>query len=249
MPPEGERVHEGTRPMAQTVVLVDQHPLWTSAVEPIVTALGISVVGTTTSASYGLELVTQHHADVLITGMTMPPGEMTALELTAKAIARVPSLKVIILSSQTDQSGVDAAFRAGAVAYVIKTAQAHDLRSVIQQTFSQSIFLPSILTNPASRPPPEVQPHLDHPPHTGTRTFGGIDLTPREAEILRLVAEGMSNSELARRLWVGEQTIKFHLSNVYRKLKVTNRTEASRWAALNGLLSTSPRGSSPSPGA
>ena len=61
-------------------------------------------------------------------------------------------------------------------------------------------------------------------------------LTRRELEILRLVAEGHSNSQLAQLLWVTEQTVKFHLSNIYRKLDVSNRTEASRWAQLNGLL-------------
>ena len=65
-------------------------------------------------------------------------------------------------------------------------------------------------------------------------------LTPRELEILRLVAEGHSNSQLAQLLWVTEQTVKFHLSNIYRKLNVANRTEASRWAQLNGLLSSRP---------
>jgi DNA-binding CsgD family transcriptional regulator len=64
------------------------------------------------------------------------------------------------------------------------------------------------------------------------------DLTRRELEILQLVAEGHSNTQLAKMLWVTEQTVKFHLSNVYRKLDVANRTEASRWAQLHGLLST-----------
>jgi DNA-binding CsgD family transcriptional regulator len=72
-----------------------------------------------------------------------------------------------------------------------------------------------------------AEPRLEHP-----------DLTRREVEILRLVAEGLSNAELARMLWVTEQTVKFHLSNIYRKLNVSNRTEASRWAQLNGLLPT-----------
>jgi DNA-binding CsgD family transcriptional regulator len=66
---------------------------------------------------------------------------------------------------------------------------------------------------------------------------GEAGLTRREREILQLVAEGHSNAQLARMLWVTEQTVKFHLSNIYRKLDVANRTEASRWAQLNGLLS------------
>ncbi len=74
---------------------------------------------------------------------------------------------------------------------------------------------------------PEAQPDRRERP-------GG--LTRRELEILKLVAEGHSNAALARMLWVTEQTVKFHLSNIYRKLDVTNRTEASRWAQLNGVL-------------
>jgi DNA-binding CsgD family transcriptional regulator len=65
-------------------------------------------------------------------------------------------------------------------------------------------------------------------------------LTRRELEILRLVAEGHSNAELAKMLWVTEQTVKFHLSNIYRKLDVSNRTEASRWAQIQGLLPANP---------
>ena len=74
----------------------------------------------------------------------------------------------------------------------------------------------------------EPLPELDNSP----------GLTRRELEILQLVAEGLSNAELARKVWVTEQTVKFHLSNIYRKLSVSNRTEASRWAQLHGLLPT-----------
>ena len=65
-------------------------------------------------------------------------------------------------------------------------------------------------------------------------------LTRREVEILQLVSEGHSNAQLARMLWVTEQTVKFHLSNIYRKLDVANRTEAARWAQLHGLLDAAP---------
>jgi len=67
-----------------------------------------------------------------------------------------------------------------------------------------------------------------------------VCLTKREIEILRLAAEGHSNSQLARMLWVTEQTVKFHLSNIYRKLDVSNRTEASRWAQRHGMLGEQP---------
>ncbi|TML87587.1 MAG: response regulator transcription factor [Actinobacteria bacterium] len=227
----------------RTVVLVDQHPLWTAAVERIVGGLGMEVLGRTASSSAALELLQQHECDVLVTDITMPSGEPNGIELTAKAVARVPSLKVIVLTSDDDPRQIDAAFRAGAVAYVVKTAAA-ELRAVIQQVFSDSIFLPSLLPAPAAEatttaPPPRAIPVVP----TGAQKIGGIDLTPREVEILQLVAQGLSNAELADRLWVSEQTVKFHLSNVYRKLHVESRAKASRWAAVHGLLAHEARDS------
>ena len=106
----------------------------------------------------------------------------------------------------------------------MKTAHPDDLASAVRQVFDHSVFLadgPSSLV--ASTAP-------------GKRASDHAELTRREREILQLVAEGHSNSQLARMLWVTEQTVKFHLSNVYRKLDVTNRTEAARWAQLHGLL-------------
>jgi DNA-binding NarL/FixJ family response regulator len=229
----------------RTVVLVDQHPLWTAAVERIVRGLGMEVVGRTRSSNEALELVQEHKCDVLVTAITMPAGELTGIELTAKAVARVPSLKVIVLTSDNDESQIDAAFAAGAVAYVVKTADADELGAVIQQAFSDSIFLPPLVPAPAPAPVPAPEATVTAPPPrvapaltTGTQTIGGVDLTPREVEILQLVAQGLSNSELAERLWVSDQTVKFHLSNVYRKLNVESRAKASRWAAVNGLLAS-----------
>jgi DNA-binding NarL/FixJ family response regulator len=122
---------------------------------------------------------------------------------------------------------VDAALAAGAVAYVVKTAHADDVAAAIRQSFEHSVYLAAGRPVASARPPARrAEPSED--------TAG---LTRRELEILRLVAEGHSNAHLARMLWVTEQTVKFHLSNIYRKLDVANRTEASRWAQVQGLLS------------
>ena len=131
-----------------------------------------------------------------------------------------------MLSVYDDARHIDGALAAGAVAYVIKTAHPDDLRSAIRQAFAHSVYLPG--SRPAAAQAARVATE-DLP-----------DLTRRELEILQLVAEGHSNTQLAKMLWVTEQTVKFHLSNVYRKLDVANRTEASRWAQLHGLL-TSPQ--------
>jgi DNA-binding NarL/FixJ family response regulator len=108
---------------------------------------------------------------------------------------------------------------------VVKTAHSDDVGVAIRQTFSPSLFLPGVTTAPmaSSAVATDADPAV-------------AMLTKREREILQLVADGHSNSQLARMLWVTEQTVKFHLSNIYRKLDVANRTEASRWAQIHGLL-------------
>jgi DNA-binding NarL/FixJ family response regulator len=207
----------------RTAVLVDHHPLWLDAVSMVVGDLGLTVVGTATSGREGLALVTEHRPDVLVTGIQMPDGDIDGIELVRKGNEIVPGLRAIVLSVYDDSKHIDGALAAGAVAYVIKTAHPDDLRSAIRQAFAHSVYLPG--SRPAAAQAARVATH-DLP-----------DLTRRELEILQLVAEGHSNTQLAKMLWVTEQTVKFHLSNVYRKLDVANRTEASRWAQLHGLLS------------
>ena len=155
----------------------------------------------------------------------MAEGEIDGIALVRAARARVPALRAIVLSASTDPAHVQAAFEAGARAYVVKTAHADDITSAVRQAFDHSIYLAGA---PAAPPPPVML------------LTKQSELTRRELEILQLVAEGHSNAELARMLWVTEQTVKFHLSNVYRKLEVSNRTEASRWAQRAGLLASSP---------
>jgi DNA-binding NarL/FixJ family response regulator len=211
----------------RTAVLVDHHPLWLDAVSMVVGDLGLTVVGTATSGREGLALVTEHRPDVLVTGIQMPEGDIDGIELVRKGNEVVPGLRAIVLSVYDDTKHIDGALAAGAVAYVIKTAHPDDLRSAIRQAFAHSVYLPG--SRPAAAQAARVTTE-DLP-----------DLTRRELEILQLVAEGHSNTQLAKMLWVTEQTVKFHLSNVYRKLDVANRTEASRWAQLHGLLAASPQ--------
>ena len=208
----------------RTAVLVDHHPLWLDAVSMVVGDLGLTVVGTATSGREGLALVTEHRPDVLVTGIQMPDGDIDGIELVRKGNEVVPGLRAIVLSVYDDAKHIDGALAAGAVAYVIKTAHPDDLRSAIRQAFAHSVYLPG--SRPAAAQAARVATE-DLP-----------DLTRRELEILQLVAEGHSNTQLAKMLWVTEQTVKFHLSNVYRKLDVANRTEASRWAQLHGLLAS-----------
>jgi DNA-binding NarL/FixJ family response regulator len=215
----------------QTAVIVDPHPLWLGAITPVVMACDLTVVATATSAEEGLRLVEEHQPDVLVTELDLDGGDEGGTRAIREVRERSTHTKTVVVSSRRDMSVIDAALDAGAAAYVTKTAHPEDIASAIRQAFDQSLFLANRGSGPGE-PRRAASPPRDNPAPE-------VDLTQRELTILQLAAEGHSNSELARRLWVTEQTVKFHLSNVYRKLGVSNRTEASRWAQLHGLLGTS----------
>ena len=210
----------------RTAVLVDPYPLWLDAVENVLAKNAVTVVGRTTNVERALALCEELRPGILVAEPAA--GGITCIR---EACAQAPGLKAIALASSDDPTQVQAAFAAGAVAYVVKTAHSDDVGVAIRQTFSPSLFLPGVA------PAPSTNGHgtLAADSHPAVET-----LTKREREVLQLVAEGHSNSQLARMLWVTEQTVKFHLSNIYRKLDVTNRTEASRWAQVHGLLEQKP---------
>ncbi|HEX2111655.1 MAG TPA: response regulator transcription factor [Gaiellaceae bacterium] len=210
----------------RTAVIVDEHPLWLESVELAVGRANIAVVARATAPSDALARVEALEPDLVVTGLKTPDGEIDGVEFVRRVRERAPAAKVVVLSMFDDAEHIDAALNAGAHAYVLKTTHPDDLIAAIRQAFNHSIYLASARTPVAN---------------------GGADggdshgLTRRELEILKLVAEGHSNAQVARLLWVTEQTVKFHLSNVYRKLGVANRTEASRFAQVRGLLTQAER--------
>jgi NarL family two-component system response regulator LiaR len=137
------------------------------------------------------------------------------------------ALKVVAVSSSDDPRRIEGALDSGADAYVVKEAHPDDLLTAIRQSFAKSLFFQQ------QRRPALVQ-----------ESEPSDELTRREREILTLVADGRTNIEVGRLLWVTEQTVKFHLANVYRKLGVGNRTEASRWAYDHGLFDRAERAGS-----
>ena len=204
-------------------VLIDTYPLWLDAVENVLERLEVDVVGTTTTFDEAMALVEALQPDLLVTEIKFPEDGLDGIACLRRACG-ISGMKVVVFSSSDDQTDIESAFEAGAAAYVVKTAHPEDFASAIRQAFSHSIYLSRTQSAPAAVAP---SPSVASP-----------GLTRRELEILQLVAEGHSNAQLAKMLWVTEQTVKFHLSNIYRKLDVSNRTEASRWAQMQGLLPT-----------
>ena len=202
---------------SRLALLVDPFPMWLDAVGQVVAGIGFEVAGKTTSAQEARALLEERGVALLVTG----PVSYTHLR-AHETVRRHPFLRVVVLSASDEPDAIADSFAAGAAAFVVRGAHPDDLAAAIRQVFAPTIYLRGQLSTAGSN-------RLARP--------AALDLlTPREREILCLAAEGLSNARLAQQLWVTEQTVKFHLSNVYRKIQVTNRTEASRWAQVHGLL-------------
>jgi two-component system response regulator DevR len=219
-PRTAARPAEHRDPARRSAVLLDPHPLWLDALERVLGRAGVNVVVKTSSPRAALAAIEAHRPDLLVTEIETGDGSLDGVAWMRRVLDVLSAGKAIVLSRREEPDLIDAALRAGAVAYVIKTAHPDDLASAVRQIFDHSVFLG----------PPGVKPS-----HDASALGDRYGLTARELEILQLLVEGHSNAQLAHMLWVTEQTVKFHLSNIYRKLGVSNRSEASRKAQLAGL--------------
>jgi DNA-binding NarL/FixJ family response regulator len=204
------------------VAIADDHRLMLDGIKrALETAPDIQVVGEAMTGQDLLELVPRVKPDVVILDMRMPKGDGLA---TLQELQKThPELKVIMLSMFDDAENIEKALDFGASGYVVKSINPLDLPSTIRGVFEGTVYHPRGSSGGTSAP--------DQAPQAAP---GG--LTKRELAILKLVAEGLSNLDIASQLFVTEQTVKFHLSNIYRKLGVGNRTEATRYAYKNGLI-------------
>ena len=193
--------------------VVDEYP---SQLAGTATALNhsstIRVVMAAASGDEALARAGEADLDVLLIEPWMRTGDGIACISEFRAVH--PDVTVVALSRLWDAEHVAESLAAGASAHIPKTTPLDDLGALIRQ----------VLSGIAIHPPPTV---------AGT---GKSPLTSRERDVLRLAAKGMANSDIAHELFVTEQTVKFHLSNVYRKLGASNRTEASHRAVRAGIL-------------
>ena len=206
------------------VLIADDHPLILAGIKhALEEADGFDVVAETNNGSQVLPLVSQTKPDLALLDMRMPG--MDGLTCLDRIRARHPEVKVVILSVSTDPDVIQDVLNRGASAYIVKSVNPVDVPSALRQALEGSVFNAIGL--------PEKQVADDAAKAAG--------LTERETSILKALARGLSNDAIGKELWVAEQTVKFHLTNIYRKLGVSNRTEATRYAYENGLVDTSLR--------
>ena len=197
------------------VLLADDHRLILDALREAFSGVeGIEIVGTASDGRQVVPLITRTNPDIVLLDMRMP--EMDGLTCLDRIRKHNPSVKVVMLSAFDDPTRIRAALKRGASAYIVKTVNPVDLPAAIRQVVQPTIYFAA--------------------PSSDDDEAAAAGLTERETAMLRALARGLSNAAISKEFWVTEQTVKFHLTNIYRKLGVKNRTEATRFAYQNGLV-------------
>jgi DNA-binding NarL/FixJ family response regulator len=197
------------------VLVVDDHAVVRTGLEQLLsTADDIELVGTAANGAEALEQVDIEIPDVVLMDLSMPV--IDGVEATRRLVAAHPSVNVIALTSFSDNRRIMDALTAGACGYLLKDAGPDELLDAIRAAHAGG----SPLDPKAARVLLDARRVLRP----------AQDLSSREEEVLRLVAAGLANKQIARRLGISERTVKAHLTNVFQRLGVTDRTQAALWA-------------------
>jgi DNA-binding NarL/FixJ family response regulator len=216
---EGD-LRENRMQAALKVLLADDHPLILQGLRRSLEACDdIDVVGEAHTGAEVLPLVERRSPDVVVLDLRMPG--VRGAECVRDIARRHPEVKTVVLSACEDRASIDSAVSAGASAYVLKSVSAVDIPSVVRQVAAGYTLFHS--------------PREDGPA-AGSARDEAPELTDRETTILAAVASGMTTKAISRELWVTQHTVKFHLTNIYRKLGVSNRSGAVRFAYEHGLI-------------
>jgi DNA-binding NarL/FixJ family response regulator len=202
------------------VLIADDHPLVLQGIRRALdNADDIEIAGEARSGEEVLGLVSRRNPDLVLLDINMPG--MSGIECMTALKRSHPDVKAVVISAYDDRGSIDAALHAGACAYMVKSVSPLDIPSVLRQAASGAIY------HAPSAPSPREEGGSDSEPQH--------ELTSRERSILQAVAGGLTTKAISKELWLSEHTVKFHLTNIYRKLGVANRSAAVRYAFEHGL--------------
>ncbi|MGA2010223.1 MAG: response regulator transcription factor [Solirubrobacteraceae bacterium] len=208
------------------VIVVDDHHLFRRSLVALLIERGITVVAEAALAAEAIAQAAELQPDVVLMDLNMPG--MSGVEATQRLSAAAPSVNVVVLTVVADDRQVMDALLAGACGYLLKESSIDEIIEGIRAAARrESMISPRIATRLVARlrQTGEAEP-----------TPNAVELTPREREVLDLLARGMDNREIARTLELSQHTVKNHVSNILVKLQVENRIQAAVRAVRGGLL-------------
>src|ERR671927_618558 len=214
------------------VLIADDHPLFRDGLRSLLEAHGIDVVGEASNGREAVEQARRWHPDVVLMDLSMP--EMNGLAATRLLSAELPETRVVILTASEDDADLFEAIKSGAQGYLFKNLDSDEFFRLLDGVArGEPALTPGLarkLLGEFARPAPTRAPAVEGPQA----------LTEREREVLDLLVQGVtSNRELAERLVVSENTVKYHLRNILDKLHVQNRAQVGAYAVRHGIIDPS----------
>ena len=203
------------------VVVADDHRVVRVGLEQLLATFDdIQVVGSAAGGEEAIVLCRELEPDVLLLDLSMP--DLDGIEVTDQLRESVPRTRVVVFTSFSDRERIVRALDAGAIGYLLKDAEPEEILAAIRA---------------AARGESPIAPRAaaELLAHRSTRP-SAVELTAREREVLRLVVDGLANKQIARRLGISEKTVKGHLTNLFQRIGVADRTQAALWAERTGVL-------------
>lgn len=209
------------------VFIADDHALFRDGTRNIITQeQDMEVVGEASDGEEAVNMVAKLRPNVVLMDIAMP--KLNGIEATQRIKGQFPGMPVMVLTAYDNDQYVRALIEAGAAGYLLKDIKGTDLINAIRSVYSGEAVLHPVIASKIFKTLGVKQPNKGLP--------GNEDLSEREMEILRLAAKGLSNQEIARKLFLSKRTVQSHLANIFRKFEVGSRTEAIFLALKKGLL-------------
>ncbi|MBQ1084371.1 response regulator transcription factor [Nocardiopsis sp. B62] len=212
------------------VMVVDDHPMWRDAVARDLAEAGLQVVGTAGDGAKALRIAPAVRPTLAVVDLHLP--DTNGVELTAALVALPEPPQVLVLSASGESDDVLAAVKAGATGYLVKSAGREELLDAVRRVHTgEAVYTPGL----AGLVLGEYRRLSAEDDRSDDGRERAPELTPRETEVLRLVAKGLAYKQIARRLTISHRTVQNHVQNTLTKLHLHNRVELVRYAIDRGL--------------
>jgi DNA-binding NarL/FixJ family response regulator len=203
------------------VALADDHRVVRVGLQELLSTFAdVEVVGVAEGGERAVEVCVAERPDVLLLDLSMP--DVDGVEVSRRLAVAAPQTRIVVFTSFSDRERIVEALDAGAIGYLLKDAEPEEIhQAILAAARGEAPLAPkaaaALLAERASRPAP-------------------VELTGREREVLSLVVQGLANKQIARKLGISEKTVKGHLTNLFQRIGVTDRTQAALWAERTGAL-------------